>query len=124
MFIRGVLSALMALLMLTSIPASGAAIAEKRVAIAPGLELRVIEAGAREKRPTIVFIPGWSAGADIWRDQIERFDDAYWIISFDPRSQGLSTKTQDGNTPEQRAVDLHALLANEGAHRPVLVAWP
>jgi len=123
MFIRDVLSALMAVLVMTSTAAASRTITEKRVTVAPGLELRTIEVGAWGKRPTIVFIPGWSAGADIWRGQIERFKNTHRIISFDPRSQGQSTKTLDGNTPEQRAIDLHALLAKERADRPVLVAW-
>jgi microsomal epoxide hydrolase len=96
---------------------------EKRIAVAPRVMLRVIDAGRLNGRPPIVFIPGWSAGAEIWRAQIERFDDRHRVISFDPRSQGHSTKTLDGNTPEQRAADLHALLTRERVDRPVLVGW-
>jgi non-heme chloroperoxidase len=45
------------------------------------------------------------------------------VIAVDPRSQGQSTKTADGNTPEQRARDLHDILAQMGVSRPVLVGW-
>lgn len=114
--------ALAATLLFASVPASGAAIVEKRIAVAPGVELRTIEAGPKNSS-AIVFIPGWSAGADIWRDQIERFDGAHRVISFDPRSQGKSTKVVGGNTPEQRGTDLHVLMTKEHVHRPVLVAW-
>lgn len=110
-------------LMATSFPASGAPIVENRVVVSPGVELRTIEAGRKGSSRPIVFIPGWSTGADIWREQIGRFDEAHRTISFDPRSQGQSTKTMDGNTPEQRAADLSALLASEQLDRPVLVAW-
>jgi microsomal epoxide hydrolase len=96
---------------------------EKRVTVAPGVTLRVTESGKAGSNPQLIFIPGWSAGADIWQDQIDRFDDAYRVISFDPRSQGDSTKTASGNTPEQRAADLHALLAASNASRPILVGW-
>jgi microsomal epoxide hydrolase len=82
----------------------------------------LIDSGEPNRQP-IVFIPGWSTGADIWRDQAGRFDVTHRIIAFDPRSQGQSTKTVSGNTPEQRAADLHILLAKEHVHRPVLVAW-
>jgi hypothetical protein len=82
-------------------------VVEKRIAVAPGVALHSIEAGRANSKPPIVFIPGWSAGADIWRGQIARFD-TYRAISFDPRSQGESSKVTSGNTPEQRAVDLHA----------------
>ena len=110
-------------LAVASVPVRASPVAEKRIAVAPRVMLRVIEAGQRNGRSPIVFIPGWSAGAEIWRAQIERFDDKHRVISFDPRSQGHSTKTLDGNTPEQRAADLHALLAKERVDRPVLVGW-
>lgn len=104
-------------------PARALPIVEKHVSVAPQVMLRVIDAGQHNGRPPVVFIPGWSTSADIWRDQIERFDDKHRVISFDPRSQGQSTKALDGNTPEQRATDLHALLTKERVNRPVLVGW-
>jgi microsomal epoxide hydrolase len=85
--------------------------------------LRVVEAGDPTGHSPIIFIPGWSAGADIWRGQVDRFKNTSRIISFDPRSQGQSTKTLSGNTPEQRAADLHVLLIEEGVHHAVLVGW-
>jgi pimeloyl-ACP methyl ester carboxylesterase len=96
---------------------------EERVTVAPGVALRVTDSGNGNSKPTLIFIPGWSTGADIWRDQIDRFDDAHRVIAFDPRSQGDSTKTASGNTPEQRATDLHTLLAERKASRPILVGW-
>lgn len=96
---------------------------EDRVTVASGVMLRVVESGKAKSNPPLVFIPGWSAGADIWQGQIDRFDDAYRVIAFDPRSQGQSTKTASGNTPEQRAADLHALLAAKKVNRPILVGW-
>ena len=88
-----------------------------------GVSLRVLEAGKPEARPVLVFIPGWSAGADIWRHQIETFAKTHRVIAFDPRSQGESTKTSSGNTPEIRAQDLHAFLERLGVRRPVLIGW-
>ena len=102
---------------------ASAATVEERVEVAPGVELRTIESGLPNAPLTVVMIPGWSAGADIWRGQIDRLNATYRVISFDPRSQGDSTKTTSGNTPEQRAADLHALLAAKHAARPVLVGW-
>jgi pimeloyl-ACP methyl ester carboxylesterase len=66
-----------------------------------GVSLRVIKAG--QGGSTLVFIPGWSTGADIWQRQIETFAKTGHVISFDPRSQGESTKTTSGNTPEMCA---------------------
>jgi len=95
----------------------------RSLVVAPGVHLRVVEAGKMGARTPIVFIPGWSAGADIWQGQVTRFAKYRRVIAFDPRSQGESSKTSAGNTPEQRAVDLHALLGHEHLGRPVLVGW-
>lgn len=87
------------------------------------VSLRVIEAGKPQDQPVLVFIPGWSTGADIWKHQIDTFAKTNRVIAFDPRSQGDSTKTTTGNTPEMRAQDLHALLERLGVRRPVLIGW-
>src|SRR5207253_8011091 len=91
--------------------------------VAEGISFRVIEAGKPSVQPVLVFIPGWSSGADIWRQQIDRFAPTHRVIAFDPRSQGESTKTTSGNTPEMRAQDLHKLLEQLNARRPVLIGW-
>ncbi|HMI41209.1 MAG TPA: alpha/beta hydrolase [Sphingomicrobium sp.] len=90
---------------------------------ADGAQIRVIQAGKQGASPPLVLIPGWSTSADIWSRQIHVFAKDRRVISFDPRSQGESTKVVAGNTPETRAQDLHALLASLGAQRPVLVGW-
>ena len=95
----------------------------RMVELDEGVSVRVIEAGKPGAQPTLVFIPGWSTGADNWRQQIDRFVPTYRVIAFDPRSQGESTKTTNGNTPEMRARDLHALLERLGVQRPLLIGW-
>jgi non-heme chloroperoxidase len=87
---------------------------EQKVDIGGNVSLRVIEAGKPDARPVLIFIPGWSTGADIWRRQIETFAKTNRAVAFDPRSEGESTKTTSGNTPETRAQDLHALLDRLG----------
>src|SRR5205823_1318748 len=96
---------------------------ERKVDVGDGVSLRVVEAGKPGPGPTLVFIPGWSTGADIWREQIDRFASTYRVIAFDPRSQGQSTITTSGNMPEMRAQDLHNLLEQLDARRPVLIGW-
>src|SRR6266487_1803638 len=100
---------------------SAAGVRERKVDVGEGVSLRVIEAG--QGGSTLVFIPGWSIGADIWRHQIDRFAKTNRVIAFDPRSEGESTKTTSGNTPETRAQDLHALLERLRVQRPVLIGW-
>jgi pimeloyl-ACP methyl ester carboxylesterase len=93
------------------------------VEVGAGVSLRVIEAGKPGDGPALVFIPGWSTDADIWRHQIDMFAKTHRLIAFDPRSEGESTKTTSGNTPETRAQDLHTLLERLGVRRPVLIGW-
>ena len=93
------------------------------VQVANGLSLRVIEAGKPDDKLALIFISGWSTGADIWKHQIETFAKTHRVISFDPRSQGESRKMTSGNTPETRAQDLHALLERLGVQHPVLIGW-
>ena len=93
------------------------------VEVGDGVSLRVIEAGKAGTGPELVFIPGWSTGADIWRHQIDTFAKTHRVIAFDPRSEGESTKTTKGNTPETRAQDLHALLERLGVRHAILIGW-
>ena len=102
---------------------SASELRERKVDIGESVSLRVIEAGKPEAQPVLVFIPGWSTGADIWHHQIDAFAKTHRIIAFDPRSQGESTKATSGNTPETRAQDLHALLQRLGVRHPVLIGW-
>ncbi len=90
---------------------------------APGVQIRVLEAGARDAAITLVLIPGWRFTADIWREQIDTFSGRYRVIALDPRSQGNSTKTLTGNTPEDRAADLHTILERLHVGPAVLVGW-
>jgi non-heme chloroperoxidase len=96
---------------------------ERTVDLGNDVSIRVIEAGQPASAAILVFIPGWSTTADIWREQVNYFAATYRVIAFDPRSQGRSTITTGGNTPEQRAQDLHTLLDLLGAQRPVLIGW-
>jgi non-heme chloroperoxidase len=107
----------------THVAAIGERSAGSMIQIADGVQLRVIEAGRPGDKPPLVLIPGWSMGAEIWRRQIDGFARDRRVLSFDPRSQGESTKAVSGNTPEARAQDLHSLLARLDIRRPVLVGW-
>jgi non-heme chloroperoxidase len=100
-----------------------ASLRERKVDVGESVSLRVIEAGKPGDEAALVFIPGWSTGADIWRHQIDTFAKTHRVISFDPRSQGESTKTTSGNTPERRAQDLHSLLERLHVQQPVLIGW-
>ncbi|HEY2527262.1 MAG TPA: alpha/beta hydrolase [Xanthobacteraceae bacterium] len=95
----------------------------KLVDVAPHVRLHVLEDGNPSTRPTLVLIPGWRLTANIWSHQIQAFSRDRRVIAIDPRSQGDSTKTDEGDTPEQRARDYHALLNALHAGAVVLVGW-
>jgi non-heme chloroperoxidase len=84
------------------------------------VRLHYIEAGSG---PAIVFQPGWTMPAEIWRPQIDYFAHHYHVIAIDPRSQGESDKPTDGNYPERRAQDIHELIDHLHLSQAVLVGW-
>lgn len=96
---------------------------ERFIDTAPQVRLRVIDTGPVGDAPALVLVPGWGMNTDIWREQIDTFRKQRRVVSFDPRSQGDSSKVLEGNTPEMRARDLHALLATLKLDRIVLVGW-
>ena len=90
----------------------------RMVEVADGVSLRVIEAGKPGDGPALVFIPGWSTGGDIWHHQVDTFAKNHRVIAFDPRSQGESTKTTSGNTPEMCAGPPAAVHNLSGRNSP------
>jgi microsomal epoxide hydrolase len=111
-------------------PATAAALAPDgaprslNVQVDAATTLHVLDTGPRPAdAATLVLIPGWRFTASIWSPQIAAFAPGRRVIAIDPRSQGDSTKTPDGDTPEQRARDLHVLLGRLGAGHCVLVGW-
>src|SRR5437016_3126535 len=62
--------------------------------------------------PTIVFVPGWTMPADIWEPQLRYFVRSARVVALDPRSQGSSQRTPDGNYTDRRAQDIHELIAH------------
>lgn len=86
------------------------------------IKMHYIEAGTGEQ--TVVFIPGLSMTAEIWREQIPYFAGrGFRAIALDPRSQGQTSKTEAGNTYQQHAADLHAFLKAVKAQNGTLVGW-
>lgn len=111
------------LLILCSQAAIGSEIREATVTLGDGTRIHMLEAGRPSAAPAIIFIPGWTLPAFLWKDQMRRFSSDRLVIAIDPRSQGDSTKTETGNTPEQRARDLREILANRRITSAVLVGW-
>ncbi len=86
------------------------------------IKIHYLDAGSGDR--TLVFIPGWTMPAEIWENQIVYFSSrGFRIIALDPRSQGLTTKTDSGNTYQQHAADLHVLLKNLKIDHFCLIGW-
>lgn len=95
-------------------------IESKYFCVSPGIELHYLEKG--EGRP-LVFIPGLTFSGEIFKAQLEYFSGSYRVIAIDPRGQGLSAKTVDGNDYMTHGRDLAALVDGLGLDGAVLVGW-
>lgn len=73
--------------------------------------------------PSLLFVPGWTMPAWIWEKQITFFAKSYRVIAMDPRSQGESTRTQEGLYPAARAHDIRAVVGGLHLSPVVLVGW-
>jgi microsomal epoxide hydrolase len=110
---------LLVLLSLSANVAAGVDAASKFFTASDGVKLHYFETG---QGPTIVFVPGWTMPAEIWRAQIRAFAKTNHVIAFDPRGQGKSDVARSGYVIERRANDIAELL--EQVPGPVvLVGW-
>jgi microsomal epoxide hydrolase len=90
------------------------------------VRIHYLEAGPASsavKTPPILFVPGWTMPADIWEPQIAHFAKTHRVVAMDPRSQGESTKTAEGNFPEARARDIKAVVDQLKLAPVALVGW-
>lgn len=92
----------------------------KYVSVAPGVELHFWEKG--EGTP-LVFIPGLTFSGEISKAQVEHFAADYRVIAIDPRGQGYSSKTMDGNDYLTHGQDLAALIDTLDLKDAVLIGW-
>jgi microsomal epoxide hydrolase len=100
-----------------------AAQAQATVTVEPDVAIHYVEAGDRQAKTTFLFVPGWGTSNAVWRDQVAAFAQRGRVVAIDPRSQGLSTITPRGNTPERRARDLREVIRALGLANVVLVGW-
>jgi len=71
----------------------------------------------------IVLVPGWTMPADIFEFQINDLSRSFRVIALDPRSQGDSEKTPEGNYLERHAQDIRELLEHLQLQSVVLLGW-
>lgn len=73
--------------------------------------------------PSILFVPGFTMPAWIWENQVSHLSNGYRVVAIDPRSQGDSSKTGEGNYPAGRARDIKAVVDQLHLAPVVLVGW-
>lgn len=95
-------------------------IESKYVTVAPGVELHILEKG--EGKP-LVFIPSLTFSGEIFKNQLEYFSSEYRVIAIDPRGQGYSAKTVDGNDYLTHGRDVAGLIDALGLKDIVLIGW-
>ncbi len=88
--------------------------------VEPGVEIYYEDAG---DGPPLVFVPGWTFSTEVFDRQVAHFSSAYSVISFDPRSQGRSTVTIQGNDYETQSADLCKLIDHLELKNPTLIGW-
>ena len=85
-----------------------------------GTKLYVEETGEGQ---TIVFIPGWTMTHRFFEKQKAFFSEDYHVVTYDPRGQGRSDKTNYKNTYANHAADLRELILKKKIKDIVLVGW-
>jgi non-heme chloroperoxidase len=73
--------------------------------------------------PSILFVPSWTMPGWIWENQISHFSLDYRVVAMDPRSQGDSSKSGEGDYPASHARDIKAVIDQLHLAPVVLVGW-
>lgn len=94
---------------------------ERYVTVDGGAEIYACLLG--QSGPVLVFTPGWSFSHDIFVHQAEALRHRYRCLFYDPRGQGRSSATLDGNNYTQHGRDLRCLITAFGLSEVVLVSW-
>jgi len=93
------------------------------VTVSDDLTLYYEQAGQGEK--TIVFVPGWTMSTAVYERQLEHFKNSkeWRFITYDPRGQGRSSKTEGGHFYGQHGKDLNLFLEAMDLDTVVLGGW-
>lgn len=83
-----------------------------------GVELHYLEAGSG---PLLIIVPGWTATAASWSEQLEHFADDYHVVALDPRAHGASEKPTEGLHVARMAADIGELIDHLDAG-PAIIA--
>jgi non-heme chloroperoxidase len=104
-------------------PIAADTVTEGYAGTSSGVKIHYLQSGDISSKHALILIPGWRLPAYLWNEQLTRFAPVTRVVAIDPRSQGASTKTAEGNNPETRASDLHDVLGQLKISSVVLVGW-
>ena len=98
------------------------ALTQKRVALANGIELDVVDEGPRDA-PVLIFLHGFPESHRTWRNQIAHFSDRFRCIAPDQRGYRGSSKPQEveAYTPDKLVGDVFLLADALGVDRFTIV---
>ncbi len=74
---------------------------------------------------TILFVPGWSMSTEVFEHQLAAYEDSteYTFVTYDPRGQGESSKTEHGHFYQQHGRDLNDFITALELDNIVLGGW-
>lgn len=95
---------------------------QKRVTLANGIELDVVDEGPRDA-PVLIFLHGFPEGHRTWRHQIAHFSGSYRCIAPDQRGYRGSSKPQEveAYTPDKLIGDIFLLADALGVSKFTIV---
>jgi pimeloyl-ACP methyl ester carboxylesterase len=108
------------ILIIATIGFSPLAYAGGFIDVEPGVEIYYEEKG--EGSP-ILFVPGWTMTTEVFGHQLEQMSTSHRVVVIDPRSQGRSTVTLEGNDYITHAADLAKVIESLDLRDLVLVGW-
>lgn len=76
-----------------------------------------------KNKPAIVLIPGFCCSTFFFEKDISLLKDEFYVVTYDPRGQGKSSKGLFGHTVERNAIDLNELLTVLNIENACIVAW-
>lgn len=88
-----------------------------------GVKIHYVTNGRDESKASLFFVPGVMMPAWIWEKQLSYFSNSYNVIAIDPRSQGNSDLSSEGNYALSRAKDIRTVIEALKLRSLILIGW-
>lgn len=77
----------------------------------------------RGEGDALLFLPGWSQSAGMFRHQLDAFDDTHRVVALDFRGHGRSPRSDGGYRVHRFGKDVAELLDHLDLHDVTVVGW-